>query len=530
MGALCIMDSIVFSYFHFVLLVSFLTCFIEACRIDYEPKKWQIGRQFFVSDKAPLTNVMNTISGAANNVQLLLDHIRNVENAVYLARITEEDNLDTNGREPFRTCNYREQRFRNSTYNKFGYWGWPFADTACVTDHFSESRIQRLNMTRTDGSKYTIEDIHIALSNYKNAVKDNSNRLVASIGINVSSADVGANHKMGFYSGEVCILQVFAGVRFDDIWYFRLGVLTRSLKEYLPAREREGFQEFPTVINGRFTSPKKMCVRLNNHTEERKEGTTRVGYYDGGGEQPFMFGQMTIDQNPSVKAALDKSDNVIQQANDALAPSNIAILVLPLFLNLVPIALLSTVTTSFMLFYTLLTDILTVIPLGIKGAELISIGSLTHKSVVVRISSSIVLPRSKSAAAELWSTECYAPSDVLKKGVFFLVLSLVFMVFGIMIEILAQVYMKQKSANRMNELEDAVPFVFKKGGNYGDDRLSRTSGEMQALQPTLKPAADSEKGYSLPQAASENAEFENISNLRETQKSDDLLDLLEQTV
>ena len=164
-----------------------------------------------------MTKVLNEVPGAANNAHLLLEHVRNVENAVYFMRETEKVNSTINGEVTFRTCNYGEKPFRNSAYSKFGAWGWPFADTSCVTDYFSESGIGILNMTRTDASKYTIEDVNIALSKYTNTLKDNAKRLSAATGLNVSRAYSDANHEMEFSSHERCILQASAAVHFGDI-------------------------------------------------------------------------------------------------------------------------------------------------------------------------------------------------------------------------------------------------------------------------------------------------------------------------
>ena len=483
------MNSLVSCFIHFFILFQFWTSSISACHINHKLKKWLVGREFFLSDEAPISNVLNTIPGVADDAHLLLDHIRNVENAVYVGRQTERGNLATNVEVPFETCNYREKQFGNSALAKFVAAGWPLADTSCVTDQFSESATEYLAMTKTDGSEYLLEDVHTALSNYRKTLNNTAKRLAVAAGLNVSSANAGVNHKMSFFSGETCILQSAAAVRFDDIWYLEAPFSSLVLHENVVVGTRS-VVEYPTVQNGTFSTPKKICMRVDNDTLLRKEGTTIIGFWNGSryGGRPSTFGKVTLDQTPSVKAALEKLENSIQQANDALAPSSIAILVLPLFLNLIPIALLSSVTTFFMLFYTLLTDILTVVPMGIKGVELISIGSLTHKSLVVRISSSVVLPRSKSAAAELWSSECYAPSSVHGRGVFFLVLSIVFMVIGIVIEILAQVYMKRKQAYMKKEFQEAEPFFFENGGYFRREMpFWRTPGEMQILLPVPQP-------------------------------------------
>ena len=284
-----------------------------------------------------------------------------------------------------------------------------------------------------------------------------------------------------------------AAVRFDDVWYLRVRF---AIQNHVPEKLRQTIREFPTVINGSFSSPIPMCMQVKNDPEERNFGTTelRVAKRFRQGRNIWnlsMFGVVDLYENPSLLTALDMFEKFTHLANDALAPSNIAILVLPLFLNLVPIALISNVNTSFMLFYTLLTDILTVILLGIKGAELISIGTSVHRSVAVRISSSIALPRSKAAAADMWVSECYASGKVRNWGVFFLVLSIVFMIFVIVLEVLAQVHMKRKRARMFRELLEAMLFVFENDRNYSDCHSGSKS------QETLLSSSDSEEEEDL---------------------------------
>ena len=466
---------------HVIYLFLFWVSIASACRLNYELLPWQDGRPFFLSDNAPVTKALNAVPGAADNAELLLDHIRNVENAVYFARRTERAKFDTSNRETLETCNYREFMFQNSAHIKFGAWGWPFANTTCVTDQISDIGTQHLNMTRTNGFKYTIGDIFIALSNYTNMLRGDAKKLATAADLsNSKGVYPKLTPELRFPFGEKCILEATAAVRFDDVWYLR-AIFTIDRTDHLTGKEaRQIIREFPTIINGRFSSPKKMCMRLNNDTHERKQGTTELRYaklFRPGENNLAMFGKLEPDRNPSILTSLDRLDKFIQQTNDALTPSNIAILVLPLFLNLVPVALISDVTTSFMLFYTVLTDILTVIPLGIKGVELISIGYSAHRSVAVRISSSLVLPRSTAAAAELWASECYVSSNVRIWGVFFLVLSVVFMIVGIVVEFVAQAYMKRKRGHLKNEFQKTLPLVFKKSVNCSDGQSGNRAGE-----------------------------------------------------
>ena len=492
------MNSIISCYVHYLVLLLLLTSVINACHVD-EEKRLQDGLRFFLSNDAPMSKALNTISGVAEDAQLLLDHIRNVENAVYSARQTERLNFENNRRISFETCNYRDALFGKSALKKFKAWGWEPADTSCVTERIieNETEIRNLNMTRTDGSKYTIEDVFMAISNYLKVLREKGDLFAEFAGLshNYTRTLPKVSPEIIFSTGERCFMEANAAVRFDNIWYLR-SRFALEVQNHLPEGIRQVIREFPTVINGRFSSPIPMCMQVKNDTDERNFGTTELRFAKRfrrgrNNRNLAMFDPVDLYENPSLVTALDMFEKFTQLANDALAPSNIAILVLPLFLNLVPIALISNVNTSFMLFYTLLTDILTVIPLGIKGAELISIGTSVHRSVAVRISSSIALPRSKAAAADMWVSECYASGRVRNWGVLFLVLSIVFMNFGIVLEVLAQVHMKRKRARMFRELLEAMLFVFENDSNYSDCQSGRKS------QETLLSSSDSEEEEDL---------------------------------
>ena len=84
------MNSIISCYVDYlVLLLLLFSSVVNACHV-VEEKRLHDGSRLFLSDDAPMSKALNTISGAAD-AQLLLDHVCEVENAVYSARQTERD-------------------------------------------------------------------------------------------------------------------------------------------------------------------------------------------------------------------------------------------------------------------------------------------------------------------------------------------------------------------------------------------------------------------------------------------------------
>lgn len=114
-----------------------------------------------------------------------------------------------------------------------------------------------------------------------------------------------------------------------------------------------------------------------------------------------------------------------------MSMSSVASLVLSLSLNLVPIALLANVSTRNVSIYTLMSDVVTVIPLGIKGIEPISMGQQSHRCVVIRFTTASSGELSESPAMVMYTADCGAHDDILPAGIAFLVM-------GIALEFLAK--------------------------------------------------------------------------------------------
>lgn len=153
-----------------------------------------------------------------------------------------------------------------------------------------------------------------------------------------------------------------------------------------------------------------------------------------------------VSRNIAFRSALAKGDDEHQQAQDAEQVSNTAILLLPLAMNLVPVALIADVNTFGMLLYTALTDVLTAVPLCIKGVELINISRHKYRATSAQITGN--RGSNETQVAEAWVAECTlkARHGHFQRGVIFVVLSISLMIFGVACEFVAKWWVKKRRA------------------------------------------------------------------------------------
>lgn len=91
------------------------------------------------------------------------------------------------------------------------------------------------------------------------------------------------------------------------------------------------------------------------------------------------FGTVFATINLALQRALQRGEHQTQQTNDAKKPSNIANFVFPLVMNVVTVSVIAEVSTIGILPYTLLTGVLTAVPVAIKGVELLLIGNRSNR-------------------------------------------------------------------------------------------------------------------------------------------------------
>lgn len=150
------------------------------------------------------------------------------------------------------------------------------------------------------------------------------------------------------------------------------------------------------------------------------------------------------EENLAFVAALASSGDLTRQALDSRTLSNSAILVLPLFMAALPIGLFADVTDRVMLGYMVLTDFLSVLPLAIKGVELVLAGLRSYFSTRTRVWGD--LQSNNSVVAATWSCRCESAMNLTGIGAAFIVVALATLVVGVVLEFVARAKVEKMKA------------------------------------------------------------------------------------
>lgn len=126
-----------------------------------------------------------------------------------------------------------------------------------------------------------------------------------------------------------------------------------------------------------------------------------------------------------------------QHVYELLSSYNIAILLGPLATSLMPASAIADVTPLLGLPYLLLTDVFAMLPLLIKGTELVSLSKQSQSTVHARIFDS--LDQDYTATALIWSTTCNAREHMYRKGISLLVTAIVLMLLGKTLEVVFRI-------------------------------------------------------------------------------------------
>lgn len=424
--------------------------------VDYEQPSFLVGRLFSQSTEGPITKQLAKFPKVADNTQMVLDHFSRVD--ITIRQLLNSGKVPGPD-DPVRPCNHKNHVFGESAANGALSRGWPKPPHTCITD------VMGTDLNQTNPSPYTEDDLYNALYS-TGKILDAHRRSIANSAIdNFTNPDFPWNYELETPS-QKCTLNPALAYRIGDTWVMGFQFTNEARTAQLPNFGRQTLNEFPYLLDGKLAGPFPMClpVRPKNGTVQviRNDSTTMLASFRGT-RNPSFIARLFIEDNPAVLRAIDQTDLFVQQAEDALTPSNIAILVLPLVLNLIPIALLANVDTLSMLLYTVMSDVLTVIPLGIKGLELVIIGLQRQRSVFVRMTGEVNGSRPEIVAAELHAAECRAHDDVLPAGIAFLVLSLIFLVGGVAAEFIARAYTAKKRKYYLEELEMAESSLSSRG-------------------------------------------------------------------
>jgi len=177
--------------------------------------------------------------------------------------------------------------------------------------------------------------------------------------------------------------------------------------------------------------------------DTRINSSTTVLFTWGGSPKISTFIGIPIATNPAVQHVLQIAEKFEEGVFDSVAVSNLAILVFPAVLSLLPVALFGiTENPALIIGYAIATDILTVLPLAIKGIEMISFTQREHTGCVswnvgVEVDSGLAL-------TEMWCAGCAHRPQFRLYGPWLLAAAFAFMFAGFLFEYLAYKWVKRR--------------------------------------------------------------------------------------
>lgn len=122
--------------------------------------------------------------------------------------------------------------------------------------------------------------------------------------------------------------------------------------------------------------------------------------------------------------------------------SSLAILLLPTVLALVPIAVFQDAGVFATVLHTVATDIVSALPIAIKGVELVIYASRRHNAFNANMYG--MNSRTGTTAAQVWAAECDMKPFVRQRGIVRVSLAASAMVLGILLEIIAKLFAERR--------------------------------------------------------------------------------------
>lgn len=266
-------------------------------------------------------------------------------------------------------------------------------------------------------------------------------------------------------SGQTCSVDNIFAYHVNGVWYLRAGVTNAPITESKPDYQRQFMQEF-IPRNG--TSSLQM-VFPNIKTGQLEQATTIVERW---GSTGYAIEVESFD-DPRSPLALVYQQNLVavDLASDAITISNVAILALPMVMNLIPLAFLADVHAFGMFIYIIVTDVFSTIPIFIKGVELIRSSQPTQNEAFAFFAGDADL-----GCMQSWVVQCKGEGKFRNVGIVFIVVSLSATVMGVALELWAKRYMYWKRAAAKDGREISGPFG-KVALDYDIDDMSFVDSE-----------------------------------------------------
>lgn len=154
-----------------------------------------------------------------------------------------------------------------------------------------------------------------------------------------------------------------------------------------------------------------------------------------GQSQNYFYGGSSAD-NMAVGEAVRTGEKMVEEVLEGVQGWGLVELIVPLGMNFVPSVAFGEVGMGGKVLYAVVTDVLTAMPVLLKGFEVVGVGGKRVRAVVTRMGD-VSGGRETTVAGELWVADCVAGGKVREKGWLLVGVGVGMMVVGIGIEVVA---------------------------------------------------------------------------------------------
>lgn len=244
---------------------------------------------------------------------------------------------------------------------------------------------------------------------------------------------------------QQCQVESATAIRKDGEIYIRAALTNSPIEAFEAALQRHFIEEY---VKTDWSSSLPLCHPAYERRQpegscKKKDivsevGTTILTTEDGKG-RISMHIDMELEDNPAVIEALRLNEIAVDQAEDSITPSNIALLALPMVMSLVPVAFLADLNTWATISYIIFTDVFSALPFLIKGVELLQTAEVRRSEMVGYHAGNKEL-----GEIEIWVAECRGQQSFHVLGIIFIVIGVLSTVIGVSIELIAHCVMSRR--------------------------------------------------------------------------------------
>lgn len=235
--------------------------------------------------------------------------------------------------------------------------------------------------------------------------------------------------------GQTCEMDAVSAYRKNGEWYLMSAMTNFPADRMIPDCQRHVVHEWVP----RHYNHSLQLVHQKQYKNYFELSTTIVAMLKGPvSTSTAEVGDFDEPIGP-VAGAYRKNLVIIDQAADSVTASNIAILALPMVMNLIPISFVAEVNAAGMVAYIIVTDVFSTIPFLIKGVELVR-SSLPKRQNVI----SFFTGDADLAQIEIWAAECRGAVRFRVMGGIFIAVALVVLFAGLVLEVWAWRFMTRK--------------------------------------------------------------------------------------